>query len=432
MSRRNTLSVHGDAETPTSRFLRIATRCRTRDLKQLYVLGELAKSSSELIHALQKERGASSIFLGSNGTQFAEQLAARVAESESHERRVHHLLEHVDEKLDQISAGARFYARVALVFRALDSLPSVRAQISMLATAPKDAFKTFTEIIACLLAVGFEAADVAADPQTSRALVALVNFAQGKEYAGQERATAGAALSRGELAVADRQRLRQLQTAQSAAFQVFLEFADPACVAGFLDLTQSADMIELQRMRNTATDPGCADNHGVTADAWYEVTTRRIDRMKVIEDQLAANLQRLCTLKLAEAESDAETNGQRGVGGDALKHTTAVAMLVTDMNPSSNNLGVNQGIGMFSMRSILDVVKAQSQRIDDISLQLESARVALAERKIIERAKGILTRSRRLSEQDAYTLIRQTAMKQNKRVIEVAEAIVSMADILKS
>jgi AmiR/NasT family two-component response regulator len=63
---------------------------------------------------------------------------------------------------------------------------------------------------------------------------------------------------------------------------------------------------------------------------------------------------------------------------------------------------------------------------------LESARVALAERKAIERAKGILMRSRRLSEQDAYGLIRQTAMKQNKRIIEVAEAIVSMADILKS
>jgi hypothetical protein len=184
-------------------------------------------------------------------------------------------------------------------------------------------------------------------------------------------------------------------------------------------------------MRNADTDPGSADTHGVTADAWYEVTTRRIDRMKVIEDQLAANLQRLCTLKLAESEADSKE--QRTVsGGDALKASTAVAMLVTDLNPSSNNLGVNEGIGMFSMRSMLDVVKAQSQRIDDISLQLESARVALAERKIIERAKGILTRSRRLSEQDAYTLIRQTAMQQNKRIIEVAEAIVSMADILKS
>ena len=84
------------------------------------------------------------------------------------------------------------------------------------------------------------------------------------------------------------------------------------------------------------------------------------------------------------------------------------------------------------MRSILDVIEAQSRRIDDINSQLESARAALTERKIVERAKGILMRSRRLSEKDAYTLLRQTAMSQNKRIFEVAEAILSMADIFKT
>jgi AmiR/NasT family two-component response regulator len=41
-------------------------------------------------------------------------------------------------------------------------------------------------------------------------------------------------------------------------------------------------------------------------------------------------------------------------------------------------------------------------------------------------------RNRRLSEKDAYTLLRQTAMSQNKRIFEVAEAIISMADIFKT
>ncbi len=84
------------------------------------------------------------------------------------------------------------------------------------------------------------------------------------------------------------------------------------------------------------------------------------------------------------------------------------------------------------MRSILHVVEAQSRRIDDINSQLESARIALTERKIVERAKGILMRSRRLSEKDAYTLLRQTAMSRNKRIFEVAEAIIGMEDIFKT
>ena len=84
------------------------------------------------------------------------------------------------------------------------------------------------------------------------------------------------------------------------------------------------------------------------------------------------------------------------------------------------------------MRSILEVVEAQSRRIDDINSQLESARLALAERKVIDRAKGILMRSRRLSEKDAYSLLRQTAMSQNKRIFEVAEAIIGMEEIFRT
>jgi AmiR/NasT family two-component response regulator len=77
------------------------------------------------------------------------------------------------------------------------------------------------------------------------------------------------------------------------------------------------------------------------------------------------------------------------------------------------------------------VVAAQSRRIDDVSQQLESARKALAERKMIDRAKGILMKNRRLTETDAYALLRQTAMGQNKRLVDVAEAVLSMADMLK-
>ena len=100
------------------------------------------------------------------------------------------------------------------------------------------------------------------------------------------------------------------------------------------------------------------------------------------------------------------------------------------MPPDGRREGMDNGLAK-PVRSIRDVVEAQSRRIDDINSQLESARVALPERKTIERAKGILMRSRRLSEKDAYTLLRQTAMSQNKRIFEVAQAIISMADIFK-
>src|SRR5882762_5093462 len=101
MSRRNKPTDATGGHTLAARFLRSAQLCRARDL----------------IHALQKERGASSIYLGSNGAHFADRLVARVAESRSLEIRVRDHLEHMDGKLDPMSCSARFYTRVAFAFR---------------------------------------------------------------------------------------------------------------------------------------------------------------------------------------------------------------------------------------------------------------------------------------------------------------------------
>jgi AmiR/NasT family two-component response regulator len=160
--------------------------------------------------------------------------------------------------------------------------------------------------------------------------------------------------------------------------------------------------------------------------------------MRGIEECVAADLGRLCAVKLAEAKAGAKRAD--AIDRDVFKRVAPFAMLVTDVDPAVDSLGMAGGVeicGMDNglpkpMRSIRDVVEAQSRRIDDINSQLESARAALTERKTIERAKGILMRSRRLSEKDAYTLLRQAAMSQNKRIFEVAEAIISMADIFKT
>lgn len=65
-----------------------------------------------------------------------------------------------------------------------------------------------------------------------------------------------------------------------------------------------------------------------------------------------------------------------------------------------------------------------------MSAELDTVRASLNERKLIERAKGILMAHRQLSEADAHKLLRQTAMNQNRRLGDVAEAVLAMADIL--
>jgi AmiR/NasT family two-component response regulator len=430
--------VGGAADSAATRFLRSARLCRTRDLEQLSILGELVRELSGLIHSLQKERGASSIFLGSHGTQFSDRLIQRVAECRALELAVRGRLEHVDEKLDRMSSGARFYTRVALALRALDTLPDLRHQIASLVMAPQDSVSAFTLIISRLLAVGFEVGDIAADAVVSRALVALVNLAQAKEYAGQERATVGAALSSGRFDASDHQRMQQLIAAQDEAIRYFAEFSDRTHTDAFNDTLVNRDTQEVDRMRQSIIAAAPGELVGVAADTWYQHTTRRIDALHVIEDEMSSLLGKLCKFKLTEARRGDE--GAASTRADDILATAPIGMLLTDADPAGGNSGLEGGVGLYTldnpgpkpMRSILYVIQAQSRRIDDVSAQLQSARAALDERKIVDRAKGLLMSTRNLSEKDAYTLMRETAMRQNKRIVDIAESIVSMADILQA
>ncbi len=63
--------------------------------------------------------------------------------------------------------------------------------------------------------------------------------------------------------------------------------------------------------------------------------------------------------------------------------------------------------------------------------ELDRAKQELEDRKVIERAKGILMRERGLAEEEAYSLLRTAAMNENRRLAEVAQSVVTAARLLK-
>jgi response regulator NasT len=62
--------------------------------------------------------------------------------------------------------------------------------------------------------------------------------------------------------------------------------------------------------------------------------------------------------------------------------------------------------------------------------ELETTRAKLAERKLVEKAKGIVMQQRRLSEDEAYGALRKMAMDQNLALAEVARRVISVAQLL--
>jgi response regulator NasT len=82
------------------------------------------------------------------------------------------------------------------------------------------------------------------------------------------------------------------------------------------------------------------------------------------------------------------------------------------------------------IKTIVDVAVARFEEMQDLREQLAEANTQLADRKVIERAKGLLMKSRNLDEQAAYAALRKAAMDRSLKLSDVAQRIVDAADLL--
>jgi response regulator NasT len=116
----------------------------------------------------------------------------------------------------------------------------------------------------------------------------------------------------------------------------------------------------------------------------------------------------------------------------------AVALFVDqtddDLTQAALNAGVSayvvDGLKMERIKPVLQTAIARFKIMRQMQSELDAAKQALEDRKTIDRAKGILMRQRGMSEDEAYKLLRKTAMGQSRKVIEVAHALVTAAELL--
>ncbi|MEJ8812496.1 nitrate- and nitrite sensing domain-containing protein [Variovorax ureilyticus] len=409
-------------------FLIAALRCEIEGLEQLDRTSELVGTIGRLVHALQRERGLSNVLLASHGARFAEQRREQIAECLRMEAAVRQSFEELAAQR-RIGNGARLFSRIAWVLPGLDALPELRHSVGALKIDAAESTAAFVKLIAGLLAVVFEAADGATDPEISRVLVALFNFMQGKEFAGQERACGAAAFASGRNDGARQQQWLHLIDSQERCFKVFVSFSSAALAEVWRTNQPPGQIAELERLRRIA----CAAPAGVSLDpelspVWFDCCTHRIDAMQAVEEQLAAQLRSICKQKTTEVRDELAAH-------EALLLTLADASeppgaAFFESHGLAQPAGDAAPYGRQLERSILDMVQEQSHRLQAMSDELDTVRTALNERKVVERAKGLLMAHRRISEQEAHKMLRQTAMNQGRRLTEVAESVLAMAELL--
>lgn len=115
-----------------------------------------------------------------------------------------------------------------------------------------------------------------------------------------------------------------------------------------------------------------------------------------------------------------------------------IAMFVDRSDTASIEAAVDAGVSAYivdglkkeRVKPILDMAVSRFNAFSRLQRELADARSALEERKVIERAKGILMKMRGLSEEEAFALLRQTAMNEKKKLSDIAQSVVTAAGLL--
>jgi hypothetical protein len=407
-------------------FLIAAKRCEIAELRQLALTAALVDASARLIHELQRERGLSNLYLGSGGQRFGAERLAQTGRSAAAETALHTHFDHLDTEAGRLRHGARLFGRIAYVLHGLAALPGLRRQVERGAWLPAQATAAYSRLVAGLLAVIFEAADTATDPAISRLLVGLFNFMQNKELAGQERATGSALFASGQADEAGQQRLLYLIESQERALEVFAQFAPPEAVALWQLSDTQGTQAALERLRRILCSSGTGGAlNPELSQRWFDTCTERMEAMRGVEDHLNQALRTLCEQRRELLEQELRSLSALHAPGT---HSGEHALSFFE-DEGQDTAAPSRPLGSRLERSVLELVLAQAQRLQAMSAELDTTRASLNERKLVERAKGLLMAQRQLSEAQAHKTLRQLAMNQNRRLVDVAEAVLALADL---
>lgn len=400
-------------------------------VRHLASRAELVDVVGQLIQGLQRERGASGVYLASRGQRFADARRKHVDEVVQLEARLREVFaQHVEPAQ---GATAKALSLMAWALLGMESLPALRAQVERQAMSAQDSVAAYSHLIAGLVELVFHVADAAGLPSVSRLLVSLVHLVQAQEEAGQERALGALLFASGSSSDALQQRVLHLIDAQESSLRVFSEFADPALRARWEQQQLAPGVAQLERLRRSlcVARPGALLDSDLS-DTWFDICSERIDALWQVQVALVERLRADCAARIAEAQQDLQDSKGllRGLRDNPPQRTHAVDRFF-DMALAPSALSGQQPGAAYAgeASSLLDLLQAQSARMAGMEAELEAARRTLNERKVIERAKGVLMARLGMNEEVAFRVLQKTSMDQNRRLLDVAEATLALPDL---
>lgn len=251
-----------------------------RQMEKTVEASEAAQTVSHLITALQRERGASGVYLGSQGRIMG--------------RRLPEMRQATNKALDDARAlSVRNGALIGTALTALDELQPLRAQVDKLAISNVESGARFTGYIKALIGFTHTVERSVENVGLARALGGLNQFIEMKERAGRERAMLGVVFNQGHFDAPMLASFSRNLGEFSAYMDGFRRTADEQFVRSLDKKLQDPSALEVERLQRLAFDVPIGQRLDVNSESWFETATKRIDLMGALEQDLAQDVGRL-------------------------------------------------------------------------------------------------------------------------------------------
>ncbi len=267
---------------------------------KLRTMIEISKSVSLVVHELQKERGNSAGFIGSQGQKFNKELAAQ---RELTDMKIKEFLALMS-ALDLSDFDGTYVNNLKKGTEDLNRISQIRSGVDALSGEEGNAIPYYTSTISNLLDTVLIASTLSTSNTITRGLISYVNFLYAKEMAGLERATVNGALTSGKFTDATYDRFISLLTQQDVFLKLFRATAGEDEIVSYNMASEDASFAEVERMRGIARSKARVGGFDIEPTYWFDTITEKIDSLKTVEDVIAENISE----KLESGISSAKRN----------------------------------------------------------------------------------------------------------------------------
>jgi len=256
------------------------------EMTKVEELATLATRISSFVHEMQKERGATAVYLGSNGEKYGAEVNSQRTNTDKPLQALNSFLQ----SFNASEYGSSFENKLSNAISDVTRLSDIRNQATDLKISDSEAIGYYTSTNGKLLNLIGEISHLSTNSTVSKINTGYVNLLKGKERAGIERAVLSNAFAQDDMSTKAYDKFSRLNIEQNVFFESFQSIATPSQVDLFQEKMNLPVVAELQRMRDVVYDKKTDGHFQIDVDHWFKTATKRINDLKEIENFIASDL----------------------------------------------------------------------------------------------------------------------------------------------